>query len=423
MPASVVITGIGTVTPLGLDPLEVLRRIEAGESAAAPPTGFDATPFACRVCTEVKDFQPQRYVSEPKLLRLMNRDAQLAVAAAHLALLDAGLKVGADYPPEEIALFGATGLAGLPLSEVAPLVRASARADGQFDPVLFGVAGLKAVSPILSFKILSNMPVCFVSICENLQGPNAIYTPWEGQGAQAVEAGVRAIRSGEARCAVVGGGDAKTHELAFLSLEQLGVFESWKRTGAGPVPGEGAVFLVLEEADCAASRGARHYARITASAFRSRQKGTSETETRTEVLSALRSAERIDAVVSASDTEVGNGDEEAWAPSEPRPAEPEAKRPLTRSSTTLSPSDGERAGVRGRPERIDAEMTDSCLNESRAIPNCVLRPKPCVGNLFAAAAALQAALGAMLVDRLGGRVLANCFGHGSEQAAFLLEPP
>jgi hypothetical protein len=67
-------------------------------------------------------------------------------------------------------------------------------------------------------------------------------------------------------------------------------------------------------------------------------------------------------------------------------------------------------------------MMNSCLNGLRAIPSCVLRPKPCVGNLFAAAAALQVALGALLVERLGGRVLANCFGHGSEQAAFLLEP-
>jgi hypothetical protein len=52
---------------------------------------------------------------------------------------------------------------------------------GRFDPTRFGQAGLRAVSPILSFKILSNMPLCFVSICENIQGPNGIFTPWEGQ--------------------------------------------------------------------------------------------------------------------------------------------------------------------------------------------------------------------------------------------------
>jgi 3-oxoacyl-[acyl-carrier-protein] synthase II len=378
MPVEVVITGVGTVTPLGLDPREILRRVEAGESVAAAPTGFDATPFSCRLCAEVKGFEPQRYVSEPKLLRLMNRDAQLAVAAAHLALQDAGLKVGADYPSEEIALFGATGLAGLPLPDVAPLVRASARTDGAFDPILFSAAGLKAVSPILSFKILSNMPVCFVSICENLQGPNAVYTPWEGQGAQAIEAGVRAIGSGEVPCAVVGGCDAKTHELAFLSLEQLGVFESWQRTGAGPVPGEGAVFLVLEDADRAAVRGARGSVRISASAFRSRLKGTSPEETRAEVLRALEGLESVQTVVSADDRGGDRSDE--------------------------------------APVQFQVPNSDSRIQAS-------LRPKPCVGNLFAGAAALQVALGAVLAQQSGGRVLAECFGHGSEQAAFLLEAP
>ena len=61
---------------------------------------------------------------------------------------------------------------------------------------------------MLSFKILANMPICFVSIFENLRGPNAVYTPWEGQGAQAIAAGVRAVAEGEVPCAVVGGCDA-----------------------------------------------------------------------------------------------------------------------------------------------------------------------------------------------------------------------
>ena len=230
------------VTPLGSNPTEVLRRIRAEDSAAASPTGFDASAFACPVCAQVRDFEPQRYVSEAKMVRLMNRDAQLAVAAARLALEDAGVTSGTTYPPEDIALFGATGLAGLPVREVAPLLRASAGANGEFDLTRFGQAGLKAVSPILSFKILSNMPFCFVSINENIQGPNGIYTPWEGEGAQAIEAGIRALQAGDARCALVGGCDVKTHELAFASLQQQGLFSSWRATGNGVCPERGRRF-------------------------------------------------------------------------------------------------------------------------------------------------------------------------------------
>ncbi len=374
MPARVVITGIGSVTPLGSEPREILRRIEAGESAAASPSHFDASPFSCRVCAMVPHFEPNRYVPEPKLLRLMNREAQLAVAAAHLALTDAGISAGREYLPDDIGLYGATGLSGLPLADVAPLIRASTRRSGQFDPDHFGAAGLKAVNPLLSFKILGNMPVCFVSITAGIQGPNAIYTPWEGQGARAIAAGVQAIRRGDARCSLVGGSDFKAHELAVLTLEQLGVFAPWRETGVGPIPAEGAVFLVIEDAEHAANRGARPYAAIADFASRVRPGGTSPAETEHQVITALRGTDRFHTVVSGRDHAQTSGDEVAWA------------------------------------------------SDPNAPPPSVITPKPAAGNLFAAAAALQVAIGALLVERSHGAVLANCFGYGSEQAAFRLEP-
>lgn len=63
------------------------------------------------------------------------------------------------------------------------------------------------------------------------------------------------------------------------------------------------------------------------------------------------------------------------------------------------------------------------LSSLQLAAKTVIYPKPHAGNLFAAAAALQVALGAMLAERSGTLVLANCFGHGSEQAAFVLETP
>ncbi|MGA2240602.1 MAG: beta-ketoacyl synthase N-terminal-like domain-containing protein [Verrucomicrobiota bacterium] len=377
MRARVVITGIGMVAPLGKNPLEILRGIETGRSAVAPPTHFDATPFSCPVCAEVRDFQPQPYVAEGKMIRLMNRDAQLAVVAAHLALADAGVKPGGAYPPEEIALFGATGLAGLPLAEVIPLVKASTGSDGRFDPGRFGQAGLRAVSPILSFKILSNMPLCFVSICENIQGPNGIYTPWEGQGAQAVEAAIRALECGEAHCALAGGCDVKTHELAFLSLEQHGLFASWRQNHTGMAPGEGAVFLVLETADRAAARGARVHAQVSGFSLCTHQSGASRADTCVNALEKLNlPPEPLGAMVTADNGDVSAGDDEQRA-----------------------------------------------LAVLHLTAPTVISPKKQVGDLFAAAAGLQIGLAALLAARGAGRVLANCFGHGSEQAAFVLEKP
>jgi len=371
---SVAITGVGVVTPLGSTPAEVLRRLEAGETAARRPTGFDPAPFSCALCAEIPDFQPEQHVPEPKAVRLMNRDTQLAVAAARLAMRDAGVTVGATYAGEDIALYGATGMAGLPLAEVAPLVKHAAP-DGCFDPRQFGAVALKRVRPVLSFKILSNMPISFVSIFEGLQGPNAVYNPWEGQGAHAIIAGMRAVLRGRAACALVGGCDVKTHELAFVALQQHGVFTPWRETGSGVVPGEGAAFLVLEDEERARARGAAMYARMTGWRTATMPLGDSPAATYGDLLAPLAS---------------------------PVPA------------VVVSAAEGN-----GRARDAESQAIAAC--GVAAAPR--LAPKRHIGNLFAAAAATQVALGAILTKRspAGTRVLANTFGFGSEQAAFLLE--
>ncbi|MCX6879891.1 MAG: beta-ketoacyl synthase N-terminal-like domain-containing protein [Verrucomicrobia bacterium] len=371
---ALVITGIGMVTPLGCNPAEVLERLRAGATAIAPPRHFDASPFACPVCASIEDFRPQDFIAEAKLIRLMSRDAQLAVAAAHLAMQDAALCSGDFHAPEDIGLFGATGMAGLPVREIGPLLKASTDAAGRFDLAKFGDAGLRAVSPVLSFKILSNMPVCFVSICENIQGPNAVYTPWEGHGARAIEAGMLALQAGDARCVLVGACDVKTHELAFLALEQLGLFQSWRRSGTGLAPGEGAVFMVLETAATALSRGAKIHARIAGSNFQCQQ-GPPQAAVFEAVLDGL-AAPPVGAVIVAASSDPALDHAEAEA-----------------------------------------------LARLRIAAPLVLSPKRQLGDLFAAAAPLQVALGALAVAQLGQPVVANCFGHGTEQAAFLLVPP
>lgn len=372
---SIVITGIGLVTPLGNDPSQVLRRLEAGDHSAIKPTEFAPGRFACPVRASISDFRPQDHVREAKSVRLMNRESQLAVAAARIALHDADLEMARFYGAENVGIYAATGLAGLPLAEVAPLIKASIKPDGEFDAGQFGTAGLRAVSPVLSFKILGNMPACFAAINEGIKGPNAIYTPWEGQGAQAIESGVRALRNGRARCVLVGGCEVKTHELAFLSLEQHGIFESWRTSGKGPIPSEGAVFLVMETEPAARTRGARIYARLAALGLCTKRSSTNPVEVFKAAISRASGAHR-------------------------------------HFRTLLSSSHGS--------HRQPQDETVALVSAGIAYDQ-ILAPKQLVGDLFAAAAALQTALAAFSVHESGGRALALCFGHGSEQAAFALE--
>lgn len=371
--ADVVITGIGLVTPLGSEPAEVADRIVRGDSAARPAPF--APPIACRLFAPVEGFDAGPVFPDNKMLRLMSRDARMAAVAAHRAMRDAALVPGTSYRPEEIGLFGATGLSGMSADEIAPLVREAAAPDGSLDLRTFGGVALRRIRPVLSFKILANMPICFVSILEDIRGPNSVYTPWEGNGAQAVAAGIRAVGSGEAPCALVGGCDVKTHALSLVALQQLGVFSSWSRCGRGCIPAEGAAFLAIENRLHAVRRGARVYAAISGFAMRSVPADGQPAGVLSELLRSIGPG-GLSWVVAAAD---------------------------------------------GDPDAGDAERTALECVGAGAVQ--AVYPKTCAGNLFAGAAALQIALAAELANRSGapGRVLADCFGWGSEQAAFLLE--
>ncbi len=193
MDKKIVVTGIGLITPLGYDPELILDGIISRKNVFGPPSTFDSRVFPSSVASEIRDFDPEEFQLDRKTLRIMSRDAIFAAAAARVAVKDSGIRIGEDYKPDEVALFGTTGLSGIAFEEVSIMIRHSATPDGKFDPKLFGEVALKKILPTLSFKILTNMPICFVSIFENIQGMNAIYNPWEGQGARAISAGIQAI--------------------------------------------------------------------------------------------------------------------------------------------------------------------------------------------------------------------------------------
>ncbi|MHC4124477.1 MAG: beta-ketoacyl synthase N-terminal-like domain-containing protein [Planctomycetota bacterium] len=371
---NVVITGIGMVTPLGNSSEEVLESILNNESAATEPK-FITSKFDCSLCAPASDFDPEHYFPENKSLRLMNRDAQMAVVAAHLAMEDAKVNSDKTYPAEDIALYGSTGVAGMSVKEITRIIRYAAREDGTLNLESFGKIALRRVRPVLSFRILANMPICFVSIFQNIKGPNAVYTPWEGHGAQAIATGIQAIKRGLVQCALVGGCDCKTRELSFINLQQLGIFESWKKSGKGCVPGEGSVFLVLEDEETANRRGKKAYAKISDYKLSS---VTSNSKLKDTLLSTM------------------------------------AELKINGNPKVIAASDGDVAIAENEKQVLEHLGLDS---------QKLLKPKSNIGNLFAAAAAIQVGLAAKLSSKheTKQQIIANCFGHGSEYASFVLE--
>jgi 3-oxoacyl-[acyl-carrier-protein] synthase II len=447
MSDQVVITGVGVITPLGNAVSQVLSSVRAGTSAVAAPSCLSGGPFAALRVAEVRNFQPADVGLDGKILRIMSRDAVFAAAAAKLAIRDAGVKIGTDYAPEQVGLFGATGLSGIAFEEVSQLVRHSARPDGTFDPQLFGEVALKRILPTLSFKILTNMPMCFISIFENIQGVNAIYNPWEGQGGHAVLAGVNAIRDGDAECCLVGGCEVKTSILGLISLHQHGLLEV---AGAGGViPAEGAAFLVLEKESRARARDARMYAVIEGCMQTGRREMRPGCDKDTTILvrsqidtsayqkKAAPKRDRRGPLAEAQNTDSSFVDalhaemlkvDSAHAPM-PSVAAPCADVIL--AGTPLSDGPGADVGLADKP-LVDV----SCANKPLVvIPSCgpaatatgnwqeTLDPKAFLGDAFAAAAPLQVALAAEIVRQGGGCAVAESGGAGSEQGAFRLRSP
>jgi 3-oxoacyl-[acyl-carrier-protein] synthase II len=219
------------------------------------------------------------------------------------------------------------------------------------------------------------MPLCFVSIFLNIKGPNAVYTPWEGNGVQAIAAGVRAINRKEVPCVLVGGCDVKTRELSFINLQQSGVFDSWPKHGTGSIPGEGAAFLVLEDEEAAYKRGKEVYARISNYKLGSIGTKANSSDVIHSIIAGLNIDSSLDVIAAGDgDVNITQNEEQAF-----------------------------------KHSNLDIMQ--------------FLKPKSHIGNLFAAAAAVQVGLGAELLSRSKNKrqVLADCFGHGSEQGSFILE--
>lgn len=284
----VVITGLGTVNPLGTTLEAVWHSLEQGKSGIRPIQLFDASPLPTRIAGEVPDFNAKDYIEkkERKNLRVMARGIQLAVAGAQLALDDAGIDKSKLDPTRFGVEFGA-GLMATELAELAGAAQASATGQpGLVDLEKWGAEGISRIPPLWMLKYLPNMPACHISILHNAQGPNNTITEGDVAGLLAAGEAYRIIQRDQADFFLVGGTDSKMNP---LSMVRQCLFSKLSKRNETPekasrpfdaqrdglVVGEGAGVIVLEEKQHAEARGARIYAEVAGfgSAFDARKNG------------------------------------------------------------------------------------------------------------------------------------------------------
>ncbi|HVA64204.1 MAG TPA: beta-ketoacyl synthase N-terminal-like domain-containing protein, partial [Terriglobales bacterium] len=222
---TVVVTGVGVVSPLGNAAPELWQALREGRSGVGevPHLALDA--YRTRVGGAVRDFQPRQYISDPKSLKLMTRSVRLGVAAMELAVRDAGLSGAealAGMDPGRIGCFvGSPGHAG----DRDELLRALDLAYGEagLDLGIFGAEGIATINPLWLLKSLANLVLYFVSMRLGAQGPNANICMSGAGGAMALGEAFHAIRHGRAEMAVAGGYESLLDEERLESFEPSGL--------------------------------------------------------------------------------------------------------------------------------------------------------------------------------------------------------
>ncbi len=249
--AKVVITGIGAVSPVGLNTADMWASLVAGKSGVDYITSFDTTNFDVKIAAEVREFDASQYISRKQAQR-MDRFTQFAVAATFQAMESAQFKITPNIAPECGVIIG---------NSVCGLLSIS----GEWK--VLTEKGPGRVSPILAPTMTGDSASVQVSLLTGAMGPNYAPSSACSSGSDAIGQAYDAIRLGNARVMIAGGTEAPLMPIviaAFSNIRALAAKSNTPKEACRPfdakrngfVMGEGAAIMILEEEKYALARGA-----------------------------------------------------------------------------------------------------------------------------------------------------------------------
>jgi 3-oxoacyl-[acyl-carrier-protein] synthase II len=255
-PRRVVVTGMGSVSPVGNSVSESWESLRVGRSGIAAITHFDASRLPVRIAGEVKGFDAAAIFGS-KEARRSTPHVQFAMAAAREAALDSGLDIAAESP--DIGVLIASGIGGLEVIENTTRV--------------LDTEGARRVSPFAAAMALVDMAPGMVSIDLGARGPNMAVVSACASGADAIGQAANWIRQGDAVAVLAGGTEAgitSTGIAMFAAARALSTRNDdpehasrpFERDRDGFVAAEGSAVLVLEEREHALARGATIHAEL-----------------------------------------------------------------------------------------------------------------------------------------------------------------
>jgi 3-oxoacyl-[acyl-carrier-protein] synthase II len=268
----VVITGLGVVTPCGVGWQPYWKAVLQGRSHIRYLSDYSSNGFPAKLFGQISDFDPSLFVGQRKLLKVMSREIQLAIAASKLALEDAHI-VPKEYDCSRFGISIGTGIINNDLDEIGIGIRNSLDSEGKFQIKKFGQEGIHSLYPLWLLKYLPNMPACHISIAYGLRGPSNTITTSSAAGTQAIGEAFRVIKRGDADWMLAGSTDSKINPMGVARFYLLGLLSyrnhipekaycPFDERHDGFILGEGAGLLVLEERKHALQRGARIYGEV-----------------------------------------------------------------------------------------------------------------------------------------------------------------
>lgn len=255
----VVVTGLGSLTPIGNDTATMWRAMLNGVSGAGPITRFDATKFKCKIACEVKDFNPTDYFDR-KDIRKLDLFSQYGLVASEEAINDSGLTDDNVDKPRVGVIWGSGNGGVITFQEE---VREYERSEC-----------VPRFSPFFCTRMISNICAGLISIKHGFRGPNYCTVAACASSAAAISDAFNLLRLGKADVIIAGGSEAAVAECSiggFGSMQALSFRNDDPATASRPfdkdrdgfVLAEGAGALVLEEMEHALQRGAKIYAELT----------------------------------------------------------------------------------------------------------------------------------------------------------------
>ncbi|MCC6125181.1 MAG: beta-ketoacyl-[acyl-carrier-protein] synthase family protein [Pirellulales bacterium] len=285
-PNRVVITGMGLVSPLGSSKAELWEGLASGRSAIGPLTMTPAGALPVKFAAEAKQFtgdienfgplDKEQKKAIRKGTKMMCRECQMGVAAAQIALADAGFTAETLHAERTGVSYGSDYMVSLP-DDFTEGIGQCTDGDRRFHFEKWGPEGLKKMNPLWLLKYLPNMPASHIGIYNDLHGPSNSVTSREASsnlalgeafqivlrgGAEAMLAGCTGTRLNPSKAMHV----ALQEELASSDAEPAKASRPFDLHRTGMVLGEGAGAVILENLAAAQARGAAIFGEMLAAA-------------------------------------------------------------------------------------------------------------------------------------------------------------